>query len=100
MNFPGDCTNMAADAASSFENQADSLRIQWWPSESLAAFSSDFQTGQRPFFDQGPLKLGDGHQHAELKLTNRVPHQSMGPIHVSRFDPIGPAAGFRSPDFR
>ena len=74
MNFPGDRTNMAADAGSRFENQADRVRIQWWPSESLAAFSSDAQTasvrslirassGTNPKQEIGPSMVinSDGH---------------------------------------
>lgn len=72
MNFPRDRTNLAANAASRFENTPDRFRIQRWTSQSLAPSARDLLPCHRTFLDQGPLKFGDGHQYAELKLTNRV----------------------------
>ena len=71
MNFTRNSPNVATHAGCCFQDETDDFLIQRWPSNSLASFARDFQTGQRPFFDQGPLKLGDGHQHAELKLRKR-----------------------------
>jgi hypothetical protein len=51
----------------------DSLHDFWGQrrsSQSLPSPARNSQAGQRPFLDQRPLELGDGHHHAELKLTN------------------------------
>jgi hypothetical protein len=63
---------MTAHASYRFENQADNLRIQWWPPQSLASFTCDLQSGHRSFLDQGTLELSNGHQNAELELANWV----------------------------
>ena len=80
MNLSGNRTDVVTQSSRRVLDEPHDFQIQWGAPQPLSAPARDLQTSQRPFLDQCPLELGDCHEHAKLKLPDRILLRGVDPL--------------------